>query len=124
MPATTPVSGKVTYKGTPLTKGMITFTPIDKGSETKDMAKRPASSGIAEDGSFTLGTYAEGDGAVPGDYSVMVVSYKNDPTDEEISKGATYESAVPAKYTSERTTDLRATVPAEGTLEVDFDLKD
>ncbi len=123
MPATTPVTGKVTYKGAPLTKGMITFAPIDKGSETKDMTRRPATSGIAEDGSYTLATFAAGDGAVPGDYAVMVVSFKNDPTDEEISQGATYESAVPAKYTSERTTDLKATVPGEGSLEVDFDLK-
>ena len=60
---TVPVKGKITYRGKPLTKGTIHFEP-DYG--------RPAQGEIAFDGSFTLTTYASGDGAVPGAHRVSV----------------------------------------------------
>jgi hypothetical protein len=123
VPKTTPVTGKVAYKGSPLTKGSITFTPIGKGLASKNMVRHPATSGIGPDGTYSLGSFTADDGAVPGDYAVMVASYKNDPTDEEISKGATYESAIPAKFSSAQTSPLKATVPEDGSLEKDFELK-
>jgi hypothetical protein len=62
--STVPVKGKVTYQGKPLTQGTITFEPDDIGRE--------AHGNISADGSFTLTTYKEGDGAVPGLHRVAV----------------------------------------------------
>jgi hypothetical protein len=63
-PATLPVQGKVTYKGQPLTGGSIDFEP--------DGAGREAHARIKNDGTFTLSTYSENDGAVPGLHRVAV----------------------------------------------------
>lgn len=122
-PKTVPVAGRVTFQGQPLSTGSITFALVDKGAETADVLRRPATGAIKPDGTYSLGTFATGDGAIPGDYQVMVVSYKNDPTDEEIAAGATYESAIPEKFTTARTSQLRATIPEEGPVEINFDLK-
>jgi hypothetical protein len=64
---TSPVRGKVLFKdGTPLTGGLILFRPVDE--------KLPVSArgDIRQDGTFILGTYQEGDGAVPGKYQVAI----------------------------------------------------
>ena len=63
-PRTLPVHGKVTYKGQPLTGGKIQFEP--------DGAGREANGTIGSDGTFTLSTYEENDGAVPGTHRVAV----------------------------------------------------
>jgi hypothetical protein len=62
--ATIPVKGKVTYRGKPLTRGTITFEPTDAG--------RDANGAIQSDGSFTLTTFKDGDGAIPGTHKVKV----------------------------------------------------
>jgi hypothetical protein len=55
------VSGKVTtVDGTPVTDGVVSFT-----SETLS-----ASGALRADGTFSLGTQKEGDGALPGTYRV------------------------------------------------------
>ena len=60
---TVPVSGTVTYKGKPLTKGTVVFEP-DAG--------RPAHGAIQSDGRYTLSTFKEGDGAVEGAHRVSI----------------------------------------------------
>jgi hypothetical protein len=60
------VSGKVTYKGEPVPKGGVTFEPVTP-------AGRHAS-GTIENGYYTLTTSTEGDGALPGDYRVIIVA--------------------------------------------------
>ncbi len=59
-----PVKGKVTYKGQPVAKGTVTFEPDDYG--------RPATGPIPAEGTFTLGTYKPGDGAVPGHHRITI----------------------------------------------------
>ena len=61
------VGGKVTYKGEPVAKGTIAFVPTDA-------AKGRAASGDIVDGSYTLTTATHGDGALPGDYKVTIIS--------------------------------------------------
>src|SRR5437773_3663831 len=64
---TSPVRGKVAFKdGTPLTGGLVLFRPVDEKLQVS------ARGDIREDGTFILGTYKEGDGAVPGKYQVAV----------------------------------------------------
>lgn len=64
---TAKVSGKVTHDGKPVEGGSVTFAPIADGGE----AGKPASGEIKSDGSYSLGTYAPGDGAVIGRHRVM-----------------------------------------------------
>ena len=60
------VSGRVIRQGQPLTKGTVNFMPVD-------LAKSRAASGeIQSDGSYTLTTKDPGDGALPGDYRVVI----------------------------------------------------
>lgn len=60
---TVPVSGVVTYKGNPLTRGTVVFEP-DAG--------RPAHGAIQPDGHYTLSTFKDGDGAVEGAHRVSI----------------------------------------------------
>jgi hypothetical protein len=61
---TAPVSGRVTLDGKPLERGTVTFLP-ERG--------RVATGEIQTDGTFTLGTYSERDGAIVGRHRVAVV---------------------------------------------------
>jgi hypothetical protein len=66
-PTTYPVRGKVVFKdGTPLTGGLVVFRPVDEKLQVS------ARGDIQPDGSFILGTYKEGDGAVPGKYQAAI----------------------------------------------------
>ena len=77
--STTPVKGKVTYKGQPLTGGTISFEPENSGRE--------AFGDIKSDGTFELTTYKPGDGAVVGSCRVQVVN-----------PGKAGKQAVPGKF--------------------------
>lgn len=59
------VTGKVTYQGKPLTKGTISFISTDP-------SRSNANSVIGPDGSYSLQTTNPGDGAVVGEYKVIV----------------------------------------------------
>ena len=68
------VSGTVKYKGEPVPKGSITFEPTAKDGRH--------ATGTIENGSYKLSTSgAEGDGALPGDYKVIVISTTVDMTE-------------------------------------------
>jgi len=65
--STYPVRGKVVFKdGTPLTGGLVVFRPVDTQLQVS------ARGDIHPDGTFVLGTYREGDGAVPGKYQAAI----------------------------------------------------
>jgi hypothetical protein len=70
LPRRFPVSGTVTYNGTPLGKGTINFVPVD--------AKGRAAGGTIADGRFSLTTQDQDDGALPGKYKVAVLSKETD----------------------------------------------
>lgn len=100
---TIPVKGTITYKGRPVTKGVVSFEP-DYG--------RSASGDLQPDGTFVLGTYKAGDGAVAGVHRVSVSG-----TGIKSSK-----ELVPRKYTQPNTSGLEADVSREKS-EFTFDLK-
>jgi hypothetical protein len=60
------VSGRVTRKGEPIKRGTVTFTPVQAANG------RAASGEIQPDGSYSLMTKDPGDGALAGDYRVIV----------------------------------------------------
>lgn len=62
-----PVSGVVLLDGEPLPRGTVRFTPS---------SGRGASGEIRSDGTFTLGTYGESDGALIGWHKVAVIAYE------------------------------------------------
>ena len=99
-----PVKGKVTYKGQPLTKGLIQFAPRNTGRE--------ASGQLQADGSFVLTTFKEGDGAVAGKHRVFV---------SEFDKRLARDRAL-LRYASPNTSGLTAEVSQEKT-KFTFDLK-
>ncbi len=61
-----PVSGRVTRGGQPVTNGTVNFMPVDLKQG------RSASGEIGSDGSYSLTTVNPGDGALVGDYRVII----------------------------------------------------
>jgi hypothetical protein len=124
------VSGTVTYKGQPVTKGLVTFVPAGgAGAQTG----QSATGEIQEDGSFTLSTFEDGDGAVLGEHIVAVQSREQDPALE--GQGMPIPDArgrlktkppkhlVPERYGTPGKSPLRQTV-VEGSNTVKLDLED
>ena len=92
-----PVSGKVTYKdGKPVAAGFVIFEPVNQ--------KIGARGEIQADGSFRLGTHRENDGAMEGEYKVLVAP---PPLPEE---GKRRRSPIHPKYQDLQSTPLKFTV--------------
>ena len=84
-----PVSGTVSCGGQLVTEGYVIFTPkVPDGADPKDSGKT-ATAYINSDGTYTLSTYGDGDGAIIGDHDVHV--YKPDPEDDESAEAAAYD---------------------------------
>jgi len=70
-PPVVPAGGKVMYKGTtPAVGALVVFHPASYEIE-KQIGGKPFGR-VREDGSFTLTTYEEGDGAPEGEYGVTI----------------------------------------------------
>ena len=128
------VSGKVTYKGEPLPKGLISFISPDPEGRS--------ALGTIEKGYYTLTTQDPGDGAFPGTYTVTITSKTPDfvaAGDKAKAKGNTAAyipqdftaeankkapNAVPEKYGIATTSGLKAEVKAQANKNVDFALVD
>jgi hypothetical protein len=63
-----PVSGKVTYQGEPAVGATVTFVRKGAADPFKEVAPQGV---VGEDGTFSL-RGPGGDGAVPGEYAVLV----------------------------------------------------
>jgi len=115
-PAVAPVSGKVTYQGKPLKFGQVFFHP-EAGTQGRGK--------IQSDGTFTLTTYQDQDGAQIAKHKIRVTSFEvQDPAgDPTRFAGGNGKSLIPEKYTSLVTTDLTEVVQ-EGTNTFELVLKD
>jgi hypothetical protein len=117
---TTPVKGVVTLEGAPLPGATVLFMPDGDGRG------RPASGFTSSDGVFQLTTYRPDDGALPGQYRVLIrkTAPARDPAaaersalDRALAKYAdktqpkAKTSTVPGQYANFETTPLRCTVP-------------
>lgn len=111
------VSGKVTYKGRPVTSAKVTFFP-ERGPE--------ATGSLDDQGHYELMTIKPGDGAVVGKNRVGIspilagVSLKpgKPPALPDAAK-----SVIPAKYRNPQASELIVEVRT-GDNAFDFDLKD
>ncbi len=108
------VYGTVRLDGKPLAKGTVRFTPA---------AGRAATGNIQSDGTYTLGTYGESDGALLGKHQVAVIAY-----DAAADSRPAYEirnvkstSLVPDRYMSVGTSGLTFDVKP-GKNQADFEL--
>ncbi len=107
---TASVYGVVTLDGTPLTTGMVYFVP--EGG-------RGAKSKISEDGSYTLGTYGDKDGAIVGRHKVFIIASEGDVAFESEEP---VKSLVPRRYTNAKTSRLEFEVKAGETNEAPLEL--
>jgi major membrane immunogen (membrane-anchored lipoprotein) len=126
------VSGKVTYKGEAVPKGGITFEPVNPAPPVGRHA-----SGTIENGYYKLTTSTQDDGALPGEYKVIIVATTLDMSDMAKKSGGlihqgdkdfqkaveSAKSLVPAKYNKAETTTLKATVTT-GSNTVNLELTD
>jgi len=120
---TAAVSGRVTYKGKPLAKANVSFTPAEG-------ATRAAEGLTDSNGRYTLGTFAAGDGALPGKYRISVIARGPDrpPKAGETGSGMPGEMMagdpiIPIKYFTPDSSGLTAEVKRGGNR-VDLELKD
>ncbi len=132
------VEGVVTLDGTPLRGAMVQFVPI--GS-----AGKPATGVTGDDGTFRLTTRSSNDGAMPGEYKVVIteIPESNDssrsinPDDPMAMQKAMKEHAerakkergqpppktkknIPANYTSEAKTPLKQVIPPDGPIKLEL----
>jgi hypothetical protein len=109
-----PIRGTVTYKGTPLAHGTITFSP-------KDSAK-----GMIEGAPITDGKYAlpADKGLLPGSYHVAVsaTDAQDGKPAEDVAPGAPRRSKelLPERYNTKSTLSIEVT--ATGKRDFDFPL--
>jgi hypothetical protein len=93
-PARVPVSGNVTIDGKPVTRGSISFRPVQG---------RLSGGQLDEHGRFSLTTFEPGDGCVPGSHRVTVHST------DQINR-STLRWNVPKKYKDKSTSDIEVSI--------------
>jgi hypothetical protein len=104
LPDLIPVKGKVTYKGQPLSQGIVRFEPDGYG--------RMASGKLQPDGSYVLTTQKADDGVVAGNHKVYITN-----VDKKLQNDRAFK-----KYTQANGSKLTAEVDP-GNTEFNFDLK-
>jgi hypothetical protein len=100
LPPTYRVSGHVTYKGKPVTGGVVTFLS-DKGN---------LATGPIEGGRYRLSTFGEQDGAVAGHHQIAVVGTVGDPSLPLDSMPEA--DRIPDRYADLNQTKMEADVPS------------
>lgn len=141
-PKTYKVSGTVKLGGKPVDGALVTFLPSVQGA-------KPAVGSTNANGEFKLSTFGPSDGAVAGDYKVTITKFASPPANApqapqpgviasgDISdsyappstsegKGGAGSNAnknlLPAKYASDSSSGLIATVAENDSNKFDFDL--
>ena len=104
------MSGRVTLDGEPLTSGVVYAIP-ERGRSAKGL--------IQNDGTFTLSTYRDGDGAKVGTHPVVITAI---PRDELDAEGKGLRVPVPQRYARAVTSGLTLEVKAGTKNEVEFAL--
>jgi len=109
------VSGRVTYQGKPVPKGVIAFIPVAPGGRNATGAIRP-------DGSYTLQTEEPEDGAQLGEYRVTISAHDEPLLDYTPAQPVKPKLLVPPEYEDPEKSGLKKTV-VRGSNVFEFDLK-
>jgi hypothetical protein len=120
-----PVSGTISFDGKPMQGGgAIAFIP------TEGQNGKTAGGVIDDDGNYTLSTYAEGDGSIPGKFRVIVTQAAAEEPEatpdgtapREPVESLSSDLLIPAIYSDFKASPLTATVE-ETKQELNFELK-
>ena len=126
-PRRVPVSGRVTFEGVPvganpvaMWPARISFLPTTTGEGSP---LRPASSNLETSGGrYQLSSFGPGDGVLPGEYHVVIVSMLSGPTMGNPTAPEVWE--IPKRYGRPGQSGLSATVPDQRTpMTFDFELQ-
>jgi hypothetical protein len=110
------VTGTVIYKNKPVEGASVMFVPKNA---------RPATCITDAQGRFTLRTFTANDGAVEGESIVCVSKNAILPNSSRDPSGVIKaKAALPARYATPASSDLRATVTAKGPNDFNLILKD
>lgn len=78
---TVPVSGQITFDGGPCpAEGTIAFSPV---TTEEGLPRRPAIARFKTDGTFTVTSFIEGDGLLPGTYAPVVSCWLGEPNNKD-----------------------------------------
>jgi len=103
-PPTAKTSGSVSFNGKPVPGGEVILAPVASGNS---MPGKTAVSQVDFDGTFTVTTYKEGDGAIIGKHTVKF----NPPTEEP-------KEAAPGEHVASRPSPYAGLVPKEKEIEI------
>jgi hypothetical protein len=109
-PSFYPTRGKITLNSSPVRWGRIHFSPADTSG-------RDCWADIGDDGSYSVRTYVDGDGAAAGHYNVYIEPYSVLIQGKKKGEPTRY----PARYTNENKPELSADVK-EGDNTINFEL--
>jgi len=122
-----PISGTVTYRGSPVKKGAIHFLPTVVGG-------LPASGSIADGEIKDVFTRTQGDGIKAGKYKIAIVTFDeafleseakrdfNGPDADEVARAANnFKSSIPIRYNNAPESGLVAVIsPANRTIHLEL----
>ena len=125
-PMPVPTSGRVTLDGVPvggnktaMWPARISFLPVESG---EGITLRPSMANLDSDGRYKLSTFETGDGVLPGEYNVVIISLLSGPT--MMNPKAPEISEIPKRYGLPGESGLSVTVPDQrAALTFDFELK-
>jgi hypothetical protein len=108
-----PAAGTVTYKGQPIETGTVGFIPAQG---------RPASGPITN-GHFTMTTYTDNDGAIPGHHAVTVNATKQVTGSGRAGDEGRTVSLVPENYAHPDSSGTAVDIPPEGKTDIKIELR-
>ena len=117
-PEMVPVSGTVTIDGNvPQGPGSIYFHPVETAP---GLPARPATAAFDNSGRWTVKTFEEGDGLIPGRYKVSVECWEVPPN----MNGRPVKSRIAARYQSATSSGLEEIIIESGSSarKIDFEL--
>ena len=124
-PVVAPVTGVVTYNGSPLANAAVFFVPTDPtASPWANIWSRATTNSSGE---FVVTTFEKEDGSLPGSKLVKVVAQedlKPGPDTEGETVTVTPKALIPVRYFDETTSGLKATVVAGKQNRFEFALTD
>jgi hypothetical protein len=112
---TIPVSGRVTFGGGACpAEGTIVFSPV---AVEKGLTRRPGTARFPQDGGFTVTSFREGDGLIPGRYRPIINCWKGEPRNEDPSSFDRL-NYVPANYKADEIVVTRSDARVEVNVDV------
>ena len=112
-PTLVPASGTVLFEGKPLTSGKVIFQP---------KAGRSSIADLQSDGTFSMSTFSEFDGATIGQQMVLVSSTGAVQVDD-FGEEYAGKSLIPEFYNNFRTSGIVVEIPPEGTDSIVIELE-